>query len=139
MYQTKWIDRIEPVFPTAKEGVRSHDLWYFATPLKKCRHPTRRSSRLSLRSSFLVLVHVRSRRTKPAQSFARQGLLCSRARPGISREPGVWACYNGPISVEWEDAGMDRFHAAPEALAALKKFDLPPSNTSFDAAFSSNN
>jgi predicted dehydrogenase/sugar phosphate isomerase/epimerase len=43
--------------------------------------------------------------------------------------------YDGPISVEWEDAGMDRLHGAPEALAALKKFDFPPSNTSFDAAF----
>ena len=27
------------------------------------------------------------------------------------------------------------FARAPEALAALKKFDFPPSNTSFDAAF----
>jgi sugar phosphate isomerase/epimerase len=43
--------------------------------------------------------------------------------------------YDGPISVEWEDAGMDRLHGAPEALAALKKFDFPASNTSFDAAF----
>ncbi|HSL36891.1 MAG TPA: sugar phosphate isomerase/epimerase, partial [Arthrobacter sp.] len=41
-----------------------------------------------------------------------------------------------PISVEWEDAGMDRLHGAPEALANLKKYDFPPSNTSFDAAFS---
>jgi len=46
--------------------------------------------------------------------------------------------YDGPISVEWEDAGMDRLHGAPEALATLKKFDFPPSNTSFDAAFSTN-
>jgi hypothetical protein len=30
---------------------------------------------------------------------------------------------------------MDRLHGAPEALAALKKFDFPPSGTSFDAAF----
>jgi hypothetical protein len=30
---------------------------------------------------------------------------------------------------------MDRLHGAPEALAALKKFGFPPSNTSFDAAF----
>jgi sugar phosphate isomerase/epimerase len=43
--------------------------------------------------------------------------------------------YTGPISVEWEDAGMDRLHGAPEALAALKKFDFPASQTSFDAAF----
>nr|WP_269319521.1 TIM barrel protein [Arthrobacter sp. UNC362MFTsu5.1] len=47
--------------------------------------------------------------------------------------------YNGPISVEWEDAGMDRLHGAPEALAALKKYDFPPSNTSFDAAFKAKN
>ena len=46
--------------------------------------------------------------------------------------------YNGPISIEWEDAGMDRLHGAPEALAALKKYDFPASQTSFDAAFSSN-
>jgi sugar phosphate isomerase/epimerase len=45
--------------------------------------------------------------------------------------------YNGPISVEWEDAGMDRLHGAPEALAALKKYDFPASTASFDAAFSS--
>ncbi|MHA7200591.1 sugar phosphate isomerase/epimerase, partial [Arthrobacter alkaliphilus] len=36
----------------------------------------------------------------------------------------------------WEDAGMDRLHGAPEALANLKKYNFPPSQTSFDAAFS---
>ena len=44
--------------------------------------------------------------------------------------------YTGPISVEWEDAGMDRLQGAPEALAFLKRFDFTPSDTSFDAAFS---
>jgi sugar phosphate isomerase/epimerase len=44
--------------------------------------------------------------------------------------------YTGPISVEWEDAGMDRLQGAPEALAFLKTFDFAPSETSFDAAFS---
>ncbi|TKV27303.1 TIM barrel protein [Arthrobacter sp. NamB2] len=44
--------------------------------------------------------------------------------------------YTGPISVEWEDAGMDRLQGAPEALAFLKRFDFAPSDTSFDAAFS---
>lgn len=44
--------------------------------------------------------------------------------------------YDGPISVEWEDAGMDRLQGAPEALAALKHFDFEPSSQSFDAAFS---
>ena len=43
--------------------------------------------------------------------------------------------YDGPISVEWEDAGMDRLQGAPEALAFLKRFDFAPSGASFDAAF----
>ena len=43
--------------------------------------------------------------------------------------------YDGPISVEWEDAGMDRLHGAPAALAYLRELDFPPATTSFDAAF----
>ncbi|WP_440104338.1 sugar phosphate isomerase/epimerase family protein [Glutamicibacter mishrai] len=43
--------------------------------------------------------------------------------------------YDGPISIEWEDAGMDRLYGAPQALAALKKLNFPASSTSFDAAF----
>ncbi|SFS18716.1 Sugar phosphate isomerase/epimerase [Agrococcus baldri] len=45
--------------------------------------------------------------------------------------------YSGPISIEWEDAGMDRLQGAPEALAALRRFEFEPSSTRFDAAFSS--
>ena len=44
--------------------------------------------------------------------------------------------YEGPISIEWEDAGMDRLHGAKEALAHLKTLDYPISEVSFDAAFS---
>ncbi|MET1035774.1 MAG: sugar phosphate isomerase/epimerase family protein [Arthrobacter sp.] len=43
--------------------------------------------------------------------------------------------YAGPISVEWEDAGMDRLRGAPEALAFLRGFDFGPSGAAFDAAF----
>lgn len=46
------------------------------------------------------------------------------------------AGYRGPISVEWEDAGMDRLHGAKEALDFLKGLDFEPSTSSFDAAFS---
>jgi sugar phosphate isomerase/epimerase len=44
--------------------------------------------------------------------------------------------YDGPISVEWEDAGMDREVGAPEALRHLRPllFDRPAA--AFDAAFS---
>jgi sugar phosphate isomerase/epimerase len=53
---------------------------------------------------------------------------CFRALAGIG--------YAGPISVEWEDAGMDRLHGAPEALEFLRRFDFEPPSASFDAAFS---
>ena len=45
--------------------------------------------------------------------------------------------YEGPLSVEWEDNGMDREQGAPEALALVKRLDLTPSDVAFDAAFSS--
>ncbi len=45
--------------------------------------------------------------------------------------------YDGPISVEWEDAGMDRLVGAPEALQYLRKLNWDKPTGSFDAAFSS--
>jgi hypothetical protein len=44
--------------------------------------------------------------------------------------------YAGAISVEWEDAGMDRLDGAPEALAFIRKLNaITPPTASFDAAF----
>ncbi len=43
--------------------------------------------------------------------------------------------YRGPLSVEWEDSGMDREHGAAEACAFVKQVDFPPSDIDFDAAF----
>lgn len=43
--------------------------------------------------------------------------------------------YGGPLSVEWEDIGMDREHGATEAAAFVKNVDFAPSNVAFDAAF----
>ncbi|MDT3439521.1 MULTISPECIES: sugar phosphate isomerase/epimerase [unclassified Pseudofrankia] len=45
--------------------------------------------------------------------------------------------YDGPISVEWEDAGMDRLAGAPEALAFVRRLAVDPPSAAFDAAFSS--
>ena len=44
--------------------------------------------------------------------------------------------YQGPLSIEWEDSGMDREHGAEEACAFTKNVDFLPSNVAFDAAFS---
>ena len=46
--------------------------------------------------------------------------------------------YDGPISIEWEDAGMDRLIGAPEALELIRRLSkISPPEASFDAAFSS--
>ncbi|GGV13176.1 DNA-binding protein [Actinomadura cremea] len=44
--------------------------------------------------------------------------------------------YDGPVSIEWEDAGMDRLQGAPESLQfvrALNAMELP--TAAFDSAF----
>jgi sugar phosphate isomerase/epimerase len=43
--------------------------------------------------------------------------------------------YDGPLSVEWEDAGMDRIHGARESAAFVRRLDFEPSAVAFDAAF----
>ena len=43
--------------------------------------------------------------------------------------------YTGPLSVEWEDSGMDREHGAREAVEFVKKSDFKSSDVAFDAAF----
>ncbi len=43
--------------------------------------------------------------------------------------------YNGPLSVEWEDSGMEREHGAKESCEFVKKINFSPSNIQFDAAF----
>ncbi|MFC2118279.1 sugar phosphate isomerase/epimerase family protein [Bacteroidota bacterium] len=43
--------------------------------------------------------------------------------------------YTGPLSVEWEDSGMDRDHGAEEACDYVHQVDFNPSDIAFDAAF----
>lgn len=43
--------------------------------------------------------------------------------------------YQGPLSVEWEDSGMDREHGAAESLRFVKSIDFKPSTIAFDAGF----
>ena len=44
--------------------------------------------------------------------------------------------YDGPLSVEWEDMGMDREAGAREAAQFCKNVDFEPSKRAFDSAFS---
>jgi sugar phosphate isomerase/epimerase len=43
--------------------------------------------------------------------------------------------YQGPISIEWEDSGMEREWGAQDALAFVRRTDFSPSAIAFDAAF----
>ena len=63
----------------------------------------------------------------------------SPGRGGVNFEEIIRALnvigYTGPLSVEWEDSGMERQHGAREACEFLRKLDFSPSNVAFDAAF----
>jgi sugar phosphate isomerase/epimerase len=84
----------------------------------------------------------------------RTGILCSHLNFGDPRRgwdfrsPGRGAVnfeeiiralnvigYQGPLSVEWEDSGMDRQFGAAEAANFLRKLDFSPSQVAFDSAF----
>ncbi|MDR1272407.1 MAG: sugar phosphate isomerase/epimerase [Clostridiales Family XIII bacterium] len=46
--------------------------------------------------------------------------------------------YDGPLSVEWEDSGMDRVDGATEAAAFVRKVDFKPSDIKFDESMGTN-
>ena len=78
--------------------------------------------------------------TCPGPTHGAAGTSCppaaamstGRTASGCSPPSGT----TGPISIEWEDAGMDRLHGAPEALAYIRSQLFDPPATAFDAAFS---
>ncbi len=45
--------------------------------------------------------------------------------------------YQGPLSIEWEDARMDRFHGAAESCDYVRDLDFAPADRAFDSAFDS--
>ncbi|AOT72571.1 sugar phosphate isomerase/epimerase family protein [Geosporobacter ferrireducens] len=53
--------------------------------------------------------------------------------PEIIRELNAMN-YKGPLSVEWEDSGLDRMFGAKEALEFVKKINFTSSNIAFDDA-----
>ena len=42
--------------------------------------------------------------------------------------------YEGPLSIEWEDSGMNRELGAQDALAFVRRYAFSPSDVAFDAA-----
>jgi len=63
----------------------------------------------------------------------------SLGRGGVNFEEIIRALnqagYQGPLSVEWEDSGMERDQGAREACDFVRRIDFQPSQVAFDAAF----
>jgi len=75
----------------------------------------------------------------PFGDFRRGWDFRSLGRGGVRFEEIIRALnvikYTGPLSVEWEDSGMEREHGAKEACQFVKNLDFQPSNRAFDSAF----
>ena len=103
-----------------------------------------------------LILHVDCKDTKLRMHNGRNGILSSHlpwADPrrgwdfistghGDTRWEDIFRMLNhigyaGPISIEWEDAGMDRLDGAPEALDFIRSLNaITPPTAAFDAAFS---
>ena len=63
----------------------------------------------------------------------------SLGRGGVNFEEIIRALndvgYEGPLSVEWEDSGMNRDQGAQEACDFVRSIEITPSDIAFDAAF----
>jgi sugar phosphate isomerase/epimerase len=119
----------------------SHLLWQGVDPVEFIREfPDR-----------IYHVHIKDAVTK---LNGKSGILCSHlnfgdprrgwdfrspGRGGVNFEEIIRALndvgYAGPLSVEWEDSGMEREFGAREAAKFVKELDFSPSNRAFDSAF----
>ena len=63
----------------------------------------------------------------------------SPGRGGVNFEEIIRALndiqYQGPLSIEWEDSGMDREFGARQACEFTRRIDFSPRSRAFDAAF----
>ena len=66
-----------------------------------------------------------------AGTSSRRATATSTSRRSSGRSTG--SATQGPLSVEWEDSGMDREWGAQDALAFVRRTDFPPSACAFDA------
>jgi sugar phosphate isomerase/epimerase len=119
----------------------SHLLWQGVDPVEFIRAFPDRIYHVHMKDAIVTL-------------NGRSGILCSHlnfgdphrgwdfrslGRGGVNFEEIIRALnaagYAGPLSVEWEDSGMDREQGAREALEFVRKLDFDPSRVAFDAAF----
>ncbi len=74
--------------------------------------------------------------------YRRNWNFCSPGRGKVNFEAIIRAFnrigYSGPLSIEWEDNGMDRLHGVNEAYQFIKGIDFQPTSFVFDDAFKKN-
>ena len=119
----------------------SHLIWQGMDPVEFIRHFPDRIYHVHMKDASTTL-NGRSGILSSHLSFgdARRGWdFRSVGRGAVRFEEIIRALntvgYSGPLSVEWEDSGMDREHGAREAAQFCKNVDYPPSGRAFDAAF----
>ena len=73
--------------------------------------------------------------TAPAQRSAELAKPVQVHAGGAPIDTGTDIGYAGPLSIEWEDSGMEREFGAREACEFTKRLDFTPGKIAFDAAF----
>jgi sugar phosphate isomerase/epimerase len=119
----------------------SHLIWQGVDPVEFIREFPDRIYHVHIKDAIVTL-NGRSGILASHLNFgdARRGWdFRSPGRGGVNFEEIIRALnvvgYAGPLSVEWEDSGMERQHGAREACEFVRKLDFSPSNVAFDAAF----
>jgi sugar phosphate isomerase/epimerase len=119
----------------------SHLLWQGVDPVEFIREFSDRIYHVHIKDAIVTLngrtgilgSHLNFGDPRRGWDFRSPG------RGGVNFEEIVRALnqagYEGPLSVEWEDSGMEREHGAREACEFVKKLDFQPSRLAFDAAF----
>lgn len=122
----------------------SHLIWQGVDPVEFIREFSNRIYHVHMKDASTSL-NGRSGILASHLSFgdARRGWdFRSVGRGGVRFEEVIRALnaagypYDAPLSIEWEDSGMDREHGAAEACDFVKNVDFRPSTRAFDAAFS---
>ncbi len=119
----------------------SHLLWQGVDPVEFIRAFPERIYHVHIKDAIVTL-NGRSGILSSHLNFGdpRRGWdFRSPGRGGVNFEEIIRALnqirYDGPLSVEWEDVGMDREAGAREAAEFVRRLDFPPSQVAFDAAF----
>jgi len=119
----------------------SHLIWQGVDPVEFIRYFPDRMYHVHMKDASVTLngrtgilgSHLRFGDSRRGWDFRSVG------RGGVRFEEIIRALndvkYQGPLSIEWEDSGMERFQGGREACQFVKNVDFSPSDIAFDAAF----